>query len=529
MRFASRRSNVMAQNGMVATSQPLAAMAGLRMMMDGGNAVDAAIATAAALAVVEPHSTGIGGDVFALIRMADDGKVRALNASGRSPAGADREHLLRRGLTAVPELSPFAVTVPGAVSGWQAAAESYGTMPLSKLLRPAIEYASGGYAVSEIIAAAWQASVEKLLAQPSGQAYLSNGGAPRAGQVFRLPDLAATLEAIAEGGAEAFYAGPPAERAARFVQGLGGWLSTGDFAAHRADWVEPISTTYHGVECWQVPPNSQGINLLMALNIAEGLDLPSMGHQSPAAYHHMIECVRLALDDGLRHVTDVRHMTASPQSLLSKERAAQRRGAIRPDRAIDEIEPMAATLDDTVYISCVDGQGNACSFINSIFQGFGTGLVVPDTGIVLHNRGSSFSLDEGHANVLAPGKRPYHTLMPGMVTRGGELWLCYGVMGGMQQAQGHFQVLVNLIDFGLDPQTALDTPRFSVRFEAGVAVEHTAPAAVAPELERLGHRMMVEPPHGVFFGGGQVIARDPRTGVLVGGSEPRLDGAAVGW
>ena len=296
-----------------------------------------------------------------------------------------------------------------------------------------------------------------------------------------------------------------------------------------ADWVEPISTNYRGVECWQVPPNSQGINLLMALNIAEGLDLPSMGHQSPATYHHMIECVRLALDDGLRHVTDIRHMTASATQLLSKARAAERRRAIRPDRAIDEIEPMSAAFDDTVYISCVDGQGNACSFINSIFQGFGTGLVVPDTGIVLHNRGSSFSLDEGHVNVLAPGKRPYHTLMPGMVTRRGELWLCYGVMGGMQQAQGHFQVLVNLIDFGLDPQTALDTPRFSVRFEVGVAVEHTAPAAVAPELERLGHRMMVEPPHGVFFGGGQVIAHDPRTGVLVGGSEPRLDGAAVGW
>ena len=356
-------------------------------------------------------------------------------------------------------------------------------MPLSKLLRPAIEYASGGYAVSELIAAAWQASVEKLLAQPSGQAYLSNGGAPRAGQVFRLPDLAATLEAIAEGGAEAFYAGPPAERAARFVQGLGGWLSTGDFAAHRADWVEPISTTYHGVECWQVPPNSQGINLLMALNIAEGLDLPSMGHQSPAAYHHMIECVRLALDDGLRHVTDVRHMTASPQSLLLKERAAQRRGAIRPDRAIDEIEPMAATLDDTVYISCVDGQGKRLLLHQQHLPGLRHRAGRPrhrhraaQQGlVVLPGRGAGERAGARQASVPHADARHGHARRRAVALLRRD--------GRMQQAQGHFQVLVNLIDFGLDPQTALDTPRFSVRFEAGVAVEHTAPAAVAPELE----------------------------------------------
>ncbi len=530
MRFTSRRSNVMARNGMVATSQPLAAMAGLRVMMDGGNAVDAAVAAAAVLAVVEPHSTGLGGDVFALIRMARDGKVRALNASGRAPAAADREQLLRRGFRAVPELGPFAVTVPGAVSGWEAAVESYGTMPLSDLLKPAIEYASGGYPVSEVISAAWRASTEKLRAHPSGRAYLPNGDAPRAGEVFHLPDLAATLRTVAEGGAEAFYNGPPAEMTARFVQSLGGWLSLEDMSRHRAEWVEPVSTSYRGLECWQVPPNSQGINLLAALNIAEGFDLPAMGFQSPAAYHHLIECARLALDDGLRHVTDVERMTISPARLLSKTRAGERRRTIRPDRAIGEIEPSSATTqDDTVYLSCVDGQGNACSFINSIFHGFGAGLVVPGAGMTLHNRGSSFSLDRRHANALEPGKRPYHTLMPGMVTRGGELWLSYGVMGGMQQAQGHLQVLVNMIDFGLDPQAALDTPRFSVRFEDGVAIERTAHPDVVPALKNLGHRIMAEPPHGVFFGGGQVIARDPHTGVLTGGSEPRLDGAAIGW
>ena len=255
-----------------------------------------------------------------------------------------------------------------------------------------------------------------------------------------------------------------------------------------------------------------------------------MGFQSSAAYHHLIECVRLALDDGLSYVTDPETMTVSPDLLLSRPRADERRRAIRSDRALGEIPPGPATApDDTVYISCVDGRGNACSFINSVFQGFGTGLVVPGTGIALHNRGSSFSLDETHANVLEPRKRPYHTLMPGMVTRDGELWACYGVMGGMQQSQGHFQVLVNMIDFGLDPQVALDAPRFSVRIDEGVAIESIADDGIVPALKDLGHRLMVEHPHGVYFGGGQIISRDPQTGVLVGGSEPRLDGAAVGW
>jgi gamma-glutamyltranspeptidase/glutathione hydrolase len=530
MRFASRRSNVMARNGLVATSQPLAAMAGLRILMDGGNAVDAAVATAATLAVVEPHSTGVGGDVFALVRMAADGQVRALNASGRAPAAASREQLLREGLTSVPELSPFAITVPGAVSGWQAALDAHGSMPLSDLLKPAIEYASNGYPVSEVISSAWETSVEKLRAHPSGKAYLLNGGAPNAREVFGIPDLARTLQAVAEGGAEAFYSGPVAERTAKFVQELGGWLTVDDMARHRADWVQPISTDYRGVQCWQVPPNSQGINLLMGLNLAEGFDFTSMGLQSPATYHHLIECVRLALDDGLRHVTDPGHMAAGTDWLLSKKRANERRAMISADHAMLEVEPSLTTAqDDTVYITCVDGQGNACSLINSIFKGFGSGLVVPETGILLHNRGASFSLDEAHVNALEPGKRPYHTLMPGMVTRSGELWLCYGVMGAMQQAQGHLQVLVNMIDFAMDPQSALDSPRFSVRLGEGVAIEDIAASEVAGALENLDHPITVEPPHGVHFGGGQVIERDPETGVLTGGSEPRLDGAAVGW
>lgn len=530
MEFKSRRSTVMARNGMVATSQPLAAMAGLRTLMEGGNAIDAAVATAAVLNVVEPASTGVGGDVFALVRMAKDGKVRALNASGRSPGAASLDELRARGLTSIASQSAYAVTVPGAVSGWQAILERYGTMSLSEALRPAIRYASDGYPVSEIISSLWQASAHKLQAHPSGGELLLNGQAPRPGEVMRLPELAHTLQTIAEGGAEAFYRGPLAERIARYVQEQGGWLSVEDMANHHVTWEEPIYTDYRGVRCWQCPPNTQGANVLMALNIAEGFDIKAMGFQSAETYHHLIECMRLALADGLHYITDPTGGRVPTRELTSKRYAQERRKLIRADRAM-ALAPVGKVPvhTDTVYLSCVDGKGNACSFINSVFSGFGSGLVVPGTGIALHNRGSSFSLDPGHPNALAPNKRPFHTLIPGMTTRNGELWLCYGVMGAMQQAQGHFQALVNMIDFGLSPQAALDAPRFSIRIGEGVAIENLAPQSIVRELEVRGHRIMVQTPHGIAFGGGQIIERDPDTGVLKGGSEPRLDGCAVGW
>lgn len=530
MKFESRRSTVMARNGMVATSQPLASMAGLRMMLQGGNAVDAAVATAAALAVVEPASTGMGGDVFALVWMEKEKQVRALNASGCSPKAASAEELLQRGLTMIPAESPFAVTVPGAVSGWEALLTTNGTMPMSEVLKPAITYASEGYPVSPIISSHWVVSEPKLAAHPSGNELLLDGRAPRPGEVMRLPELARTLQTIADGGASAFYRGPLAERTARFVQELGGWLTTDDLAGYQADWVEPMFTDYRGVRCWQCPPNSQGINTLMALNLAEGFDLPAMGFQSADAFHHLVECVRIALADGLDHVTDPDSMKVSAQRLLSKTWADHRRSLISPEKTMVSVPPAHGQVDsDTVYITCVDGDGNACSLINSVYMGFGTGLVVPGTGVALHNRGASFSLNTEHVNALEPGKRPYHTLMPGMATREGELWLSYGVMGAMQQAQGHLQVLVDTIDFGLDPQSALDAPRFSVRFSEGVAIEETANPSVISDLAERGHRVLVGRPHGIFFGGGQVIERDPESGVLKGGSEPRLDGCAVGW
>ena len=520
----------MARNGMVATTQPLAAMVGVQVLMQGGNAVDAAVATAAALNVVEPHSTGVGGDVFALVRMAHDGQVTALNASGRSPAAASLDELVNKGMEAVPNQSPYAITVPGAVSGWQAIIDRYGNMELSDVLKPAIEYAEVGFPVTEVIADHWAFSAPRLESGPGGPEMLLNGNSPRAGEVFKNPTLAETLRTVAEGGADAFYKGPIAEKIADFVQSVGGWITTKDMADHCAEWVEPSSTSYRGFDCWQVPPPTQGLNTLMALNIAEGFDLAAMGFQSVDTYHHLIESMRLSFGDGLAHITDPAHMKVASTDLLSKQYAATRRALIDPDRALTEVGPgRPPSHPDTVYITCVDGDGNACSFINSVYMGFGTGLIVPTTGIALHNRGTSFSLDPDHANALAPRKRPFHTLMPGMVTQNGELWASYGVMGSMQQAQGHLQVLANMIDFGKSPQEALNAPRFSVRFEDGIFLEDLVATDVVKGLKAKGHPITVREPHGIWFGSGQIILRDPESGVLTGGSEPRADGAAIGW
>ena len=530
MQFQSRRSNLRATGGMVATTQPLAAMAGLRALMTGGNAADAAVAAAAALNVVEPHSTGMGGDLFALVRMADDGKVRALSACGRSPAGASLDELRSAGLREAPALGAFSVTVPGAVSGWETLLNDCGRMTLSDALSPAIGYAEGGFPVSDVIASHWSAVAERLSVGPAGGELLLNGKPPRAGQIMRMPTLGRSLRTVAEGGADAFYNGELGERTAAFVQSQGGWLTAEDLAAHKATWVEPITSGYRGYDVWQVPPPSQGVNALMALNIAEGFDLAGMGFQSADAFHHLIESMRLAFADALHYVTDPAGMDVAVSSLLSKSYADERRTLISADRALPTAtHGVPPAHSDTVYVSAVDGDGNACSLINSLFMGFGSGLVVPGTGMALHNRGASFSLDPSHANRLEPRKMPFHTLIPGMVTRDGELFASYGVMGAMQQAQGHLQVLANMIDFGLTPQEALDAPRFSVRIGEGIAVEGLAGTEVLRGLSERGQNILLDVPHGVGFGSGQIIARDADTGALTGGSDPRADGFAVGF
>ncbi len=506
----------MANRGLVATSQPLAAQAGLRILMRGGNAVDAAVATAAVLNVVEPMSTGIGGDLFALTYIAKAGELTALNGSGRAPQAISIAAIKRRGEAAMPELGALPITVPGTVDGWATLLERHGTMPLSEVLKPAIEYADQGFPVSEIIAAHWQAH-EDLLQDTS---FLIDNRAPRAGEIFRNPDLARTLRLIAEGGREAFYRGPLAQTIARVVQSLGGFLSAGDLAQHTSTWDEPVSTEYHGVRVVECAPNGQGVIALMALNILEGFDLPSMGYGSTAYYHHILEALKLAFADGFAHIADPQKKKVPVEKMLDKGYAIQRRAQIGDRASLHNVSGIPR--GDTVYLTVVDQDRNACSFINSIYYGFGSGVIVPGTGIVLQNRGALFSLDEQHPNALAPGKRPFHTIIPALAFKAGRLWSSFGVMGGHIQPQGHVQVMLNAIDFRMNPQQALDAPRVVWRFANCISVEDGIDAHA---LAALGHAVI--PANG--FGGGQMITIDPDSGALLAGSDPRKDGCAIGW
>lgn len=535
--FQSRRSAVVARNGAVATSQPLAAQAGLRILLDGGNAVDAAVGMAAALNVVEPMSTGIGGDMFALIWMSSERRVVALNGSGRAAAAANVDDVRRAGFDAIPnegDGAAMAVSVPGTVHGWETAVDAYGSMNLGVVLAPAIEYALGGYPVSEVIAEGWRGSEAKLRHRPSGAEMLpKNGRAPRYGEVVALPELGKSLQTIAEGGSEAFYQGPIAAKLAQFVQAEGGWLTEDDLASHTSDWDDAISTDYRGVEVWECPPNGQGIAALMALKIAAGFDISELGYQTADTYHHLIESMRLAYEDALQYVADPRVADVPIDAMLADVYASKRRGTIDPGRAHPDCnygDPLGG--GSTIYCTAMDGDGNACSLINSLFSGFGTGLVVPTTGIALQNRGSLFSFDPEHPNYLQGRKRPYQTIIPAMATRGDEVYASFGVMGGFQQPQGHLQVVSNLVDFGLDAQKALDALRFSIDVtgDKSVRVEEDLDADVVADLRSRGHS--VEAVGGydrTMFGGGQAITRDSESGVLTAGTEPRKDGSALGW
>ena len=534
--FQSRRSSVTARRGVVATSQPLAAQVGLRVLMDGGHAVDAAVATSAALGVVEPHMTGVGGDLFALVWDASKRQVSALNASGRAAGAANAQDVRRAGFDTMPEEGEgvgVSVTVPGTVSGWASLLQRYGRMPLADLLAPAVELALDGYVVSEVVASIWRDAESRLTRLPSGTELLRDGRAPQFGEIIQLPELGRTLQAIAAGGPDAFYQGALAAQAADYVQRHGGCLTAVDFAEHEATWDEPISTDYRGTRVWECPPNGQGLAALMGLNLGEGFDIAAMGAQSADRYHTLIECMRLSFADAFRYIADPRRVDVPTQELLSKHYAKERASSISMHHAMADIDfGNPHGVSDTVYLTVVDGDGNACSLINSLYAEFGSGLVVPGTGMALQNRGANFTLEDGHPNVLEGGKRPYQTIIPALATRDGELWLSFGVMGGHQQPQGHLQVISNLVDFEMEPQTALDALRFridvtgsgDVELEAGVSTK------LIDELQRRGHRVRVIDGYDrSLFGGGQVIARNPKTGALIAGSEPRIDGAAVGW
>ncbi len=551
--FRSRRSNVMATRGMVATSQPLAAQAGIEIMKAGGNAADAAIATAAMLNVVEPVSTGIGGDCYALYWDAKSKRVTALNGSGRSGAAASIASLRALGYGKMPTFTGHAVSVPGTVAGWSDLLERHGRMGLADVLQPAIWTAENGYPVSEIIANGWKTQEKKLRRdpdwqsgdldngpeQPSGHELLIDGRAPRAGEMMRIPTLGATMRGIAAEGKAYIYNGEFAKKFSDHVQRYGGWLTPADLASHVSTWDEPITADYRGVTLYECPPNGQGLAAIIAVNLANGFDLAAMNEADRV--HTMIECMRLGFADAQQWVCDPYVVPIPLAELISQEYAAHRRKLIDARRAAQNVpygDPMAGS--DTVYLSAADGEGNACSFINSLYMSTGSGLVVPGTGVSLQNRAALFVLDAEHPNGLAPDKRPYHTIIPAMTVRDGELHAAYGVMGGYTQPQGHFQVLSHLVDFGLSPQQALDMPRWQLagpsaglgaREEGGlVQIEEGWSFATLAELTRRGHRLL--PMDGfsrVGFGGGQVIMRDPVSGVLTGGSEPRKDGCAIGW
>lgn len=526
--FRSRRSVVMATHGMVATSQPLAAQAGLRMLQEGGNAADATIAAAAVLNVVEPMSTGIGGDVFALVYKAREKRVYALNASGRAPAAATRDRVAALAGGQIPELGPLAVTVPGAVSGWDALLQAHGTRSLAEVLAPAIRYAEEGFPVTEIIGRLWAQSSDKLRRDEGAAAtYLVGGKAPRIGQIFRQPDLARTLRRIAEGGPDAFYRGPLAERIAAYVQEKGGLLAAEDLAAHTSTWETPVEIGYRGHRLLECPPNGQGVVALQALGILAGFDLPSMRFGFADTLHLQIEAIKLAFADARRYICDPALVDVPVSALLSPAYLAERRALIDRQRAQDYAPGLPGAHADTAYLAVVDKEGNAVSFMNSLYHAFGSGLTVPGTGIMLQNRGALFALDPEHPNCVAPGKRPYHTIIPALLFQGDDLRLCFGVMGGLMQPQGQVQVLCNLLDFGMDVQQALDAPRFRVQEEAAIGFETGLSHEARLRLEKMGHTLKtnVAP---VLMGGGQLIRIDP-SGALQGGSDPRKDGCAIGY
>lgn len=519
------RSAVRTMNGMVATSQPLASAAGLRILQQGGNAVDAAVAAAAVLCVVEPMMVSPGGDLFALVWDAKKKELKALNASGRSPKAISIDELKKRGITKLPQHGIHTVTVPGAVDGWAKVLERYGTMKLEQVLQPAIDYAERGFPVSDVISADWDNALQHKANADFAATFLPNGKPLQPGEIFTNKNLAKTLKLIAAQGRDVFYKGELAAKIVKFAQSQGGFHTAEDFANHTSNWLDPISTNYRGYTVYELPPNNQGLAVLEMLNILEGYDVKSLGHNSAEYLHLLVEAKKLAYADRAWHIADPAFYKAPLDKLLSKDYAAELRKKIDSGKAGDDVPPSSRGGEDTVYLTVVDKDHNAVSFIQSIFSAFGSGLVAGDTGIVLHNRGAGFSFDPKNPNKLEGGKRPFHTLIPGMVFQNGNLWLTFGLMGGDMQAQGHAQVLLNLIDFGMDVQQAGEQARFR-HFESGLALESAIGDDVRKALEAKGHHLTPAPG---MFGGYQAIMIDPKTGALFGGSDPRKDGCAMGW
>lgn len=525
------RSVIMAKNGMAATSQPLAVQAGIQILQQGGNAIDATICSAAAMNVVEPMATGIGGDLYMLIYLSRTKELLGLNGTGRAPYEATRDYFIKKGLDKVPNHGMLAVSVPGTVDAWALALEKYGTMSLAKVFEPAIHYAEEGFPVTEIIAQEWKENEELLLKHPdSKKTYLKDGKAPSAGEIFVQKDLAHTLKKIAKHGPEIFYKGEIAEAIVKFSEKNGGLLSLKDFQDHTSTWVEPVKTNYRGFDIYEISANTQGLTPLMMLNIIEGFDLKSLGHNSAEFLHILTEAKKLAFADRNKYIADPEFADIPEKWLLSKEYAEERRRLIDTKRASEGFEPGIPPSKDTIYLTVVDREGNVVSYINSLFQKFGSGVTVGGTGICLQARASGFTLEEGHFNCIEPHKRPFHTNIPAMMFKDGKPYMSFGVMGADMQPQGHVQVVINNVDFNMNAQEAVDATRFRHIKGKKVCLEDAILEETRKELIKMGHEIIPAEQTGLGgFGGAQAIIIDPKSNVLLGGSDYRKDGCAIGY
>jgi len=535
--FATR-SEVIAEYGMAATSQPLATQVALDILKKGGNAIDAAIAANAVLGLVEPTGSGVGGDLFAIIWSAEKEKLFGLNASGRSPRSLKLDYFTEKGYDKIPAYGPLPVSVPGCVDGWFEMHGMFGTLPMEEILDPAINYARNGFPVSELIAYYIQGGTNNLKRFPNvADIYMPDGKAPQKGEIFKNPALANTLELIATGGREEFYKGSIAKTIDKFMKEQGGFLSYDDMSRHHSEWVDPISTNYRGYDVWELPPNGQGTAALQILNILEGYDIKSMGFGTAEYIHHFIEAKKLAFEDRAKYYADPAFTDIPLEELISKEYASKRRELINSTRSARRYSAGKIEQGNTIYMTVADKDGNMVSLIQSNYRGMGSGMCPPGLGFILQDRGELFTLEEGHANVYAPGKRPFHTIIPAFITKDGKPWISFGVMGGAMQPQGHAQVVINLVDFGMNLQEAGDAPRMrhigssqptgevmtnggTVNLESGIRWEEIQ------KLIRMGHRIQWNLGG---YGGYQAIMKDHVNSVYFGASESRKDGQAAGY
>ena len=532
------RSEVIATHGMACTSQPLATQVALDILKSGGNAIDAAIAANAVLGLVEPTGNGVGGDIFAIVWDEETKKLYGLNGSGRSPRSLTMDYFRENSLKKIPAYGPLPVSVPGCVDGWFELLNRFGSMEMKQILMPAITYAREGFPVTELIAYYWAGGARNLSKFPNvEEVYMPGGKAPSKGEIFKNPYLANTLERIAEGGRDAFYKGEIARTIGTFMEEQGGFLSYDDLASHTSEWVEPVSSSYRGYDVWELPPNGQGIAALQILNIMEGFDVAAMGFGSSEYIHQFVEAKKLAFEDRAKYYADPAFNDLPVEELISKEYAKVRRTLIHPDRASQTLDAGELEQGNTIYLTVADAQGNMVSLIQSNYRGLGSGMCPPGLGFILQDRGELFSLEEGHSNVYEPGKRPFHTIIPAFITKDGKPWMSFGVMGGSMQPQGHAQIVMNMIDFGMNLQEAGDAPRIrhdgssqptgSKMSDGGVVnLETGIPYKSIRELAKKGHTVQYSVGG---YGGYQAILRDEEKGVYFGASESRKDGQAAGY